>query len=71
MSNTLATTYLVTYRNTYMDINNNLSKLQNIVEGTSTVDITSTNMRNGSILFGLDTSIFDMSINDISNGVVI
>ena len=68
MSNTLATTYLVTYRNTYMDINNNLSKLQNIVEGTSTVDITSTNMRNGSILFGLDTSIFDMSINDISNG---
>ena len=55
-------------KDTGININNNLSKLQNIVEGTSTVDITSTNMRNGSILFGLDTSIFDMSINDISNG---
>lgn len=67
MSNTLATTYLVTYRNTYKDINDNLSKLQNI-EDSETMDINSVNMSNGSILFGLDPSTFDMSINDISNG---
>ena len=66
-SNTLATTYLVTYRNTYKTINDNLSKLQNI-EDSNNMDISSSNISNGSILFGLDPSVFDMSINDISNG---
>lgn len=67
MSNTLATTYLVTYRNTYKSINDNLSKLQSI-EDSNTMNINSLNISNGSILFGLDPSTFDMSINDISNG---
>lgn len=67
-TNTLATTYLASYRDTYTTINDNLTNLRNIVEGSSTVSINSTNMSNGSIIFGLDPSTFDMSINDISNG---
>lgn len=67
-SNTLATTYLAAYRNTYTEINSNLTKLREITEGTTTVDISSSNMSNGNILFGLEADTFDMSINDISNG---
>lgn len=63
----LATTYLVAYRNTYSKISDNLSKLSNIVKGSSTVNITADNMRNSSILFGLEPENFDMSINDISS----
>ena len=67
-SNTLATTYLATYRNTYTTITNNLTKLRNIVDDTSTVDVTSSNISNGNILFGLEADTFNMSINDIENG---
>lgn len=67
-SNTLATTYLAAYRNTYTTINSNLTKLRNIVDGTSTVDVSSSNISSGSILFGLEADTFNMSINDIENG---
>ena len=67
-SNTLATTYLAAYRNTYTTINSNLTKLRNIVDGTSTIDVSSSNISSGNILFGLEANTFNMSINDIENG---
>lgn len=63
----LATTYLATYRNTYSKISDNLDKLRDIVNGTSTISITDTNIKDSSILFGLEAKNFDMSINDISS----
>lgn len=65
---TLATTYLASYRNTYTTIANNLSKLKNIVDGSATVDVNSSNISSGNILFGLEADTFNMSINDIQNG---
>ena len=67
-ANTLATTYLAAYRNTYTKINKNLTKLREITEGTSSIDVSSSSIKNDSILFGLEPNTFNMSINDITNG---
>lgn len=61
----LATTYLITYRDTLATIHDNYTKLVNYIEAEE-IPLTANNIKSGDILFGLEPSNFTLSLNDIT-----